>query len=64
MGTGSYSAAVAEVSVSPKGAIKLHRMVLALNCGHVINPDQIAAQMEGSVTYGLSATYYGDCAIA
>ena len=63
MGYGSYSAAVAEVSVSPKGAIKVHRMVLALNCGHAVNPDQIAAQVEGSVAYGLSATYYGECTV-
>ena len=63
MGYGSYSAAVAEVSVSPKGAIKVHRMVLALNCGHAVNPDQIAAQVEGSVAYGLSAAYYGECTV-
>jgi isoquinoline 1-oxidoreductase beta subunit len=63
MGYGSYSAAVAEVSVSPKGAVKVHRMVLALDCGHAVNPDQIAAQVEGSVAYGLSATYYGECTI-
>jgi isoquinoline 1-oxidoreductase beta subunit len=54
MGYGSYSAAVAEVSVSAKGEVKVHRMVLALNCGHAVNPDQIAAQVEGSVAYGLS----------
>ncbi|MEQ1517924.1 MAG: molybdopterin cofactor-binding domain-containing protein, partial [Usitatibacteraceae bacterium] len=63
MGYGSYSAAVAEVSVSTKGAVKVHRMVLALNCGHAVNPDQIAAQVEGSVAYGLSATYYGECSV-
>ena len=63
MGYGSYSAAVAEVSVSAKGEIKVHRMVLALNCGHAVNPDQIAAQVEGSVAYGLSATYYGECTV-
>jgi isoquinoline 1-oxidoreductase beta subunit len=49
MGYGSYSAAVAEVSVSDRGKVKVHRMVLALNCGHAVNPDQIAAQVEGSV---------------
>ena len=54
MGYGSYSAAVAEVSVSAEGKVKVHRMVLALNCGHAVNPDQIAAQVEGSVAYGLS----------
>ena len=35
-------------------------MVLALNCGIGVNPDQIAAQVEGSVAYGLSATFYGE----
>jgi isoquinoline 1-oxidoreductase subunit beta len=63
MGYGSYSAAVAEVSVSDKGEVKVHRMVLALNCGHAVNPDQIAAQVEGSVAYGLSATLYGECSV-
>jgi len=60
MGYGSYSAAVAEVSVSDKGALKVHRMVLALNCGHAVNPGQIEAQVQGSVAYGLSAALYGE----
>src|SRR5204862_1233245 len=51
MGYGSYSAAVAEVSVSDKGVVKVHRMILGLNCGHAVNPDQIAAQVQGSVVY-------------
>jgi isoquinoline 1-oxidoreductase subunit beta len=63
MGYGSYSAAVAEVSVSPQGKLKVHRMVLALDCGHAVNPDQIAAQVEGSVAYGLTATLYGECPV-
>jgi isoquinoline 1-oxidoreductase beta subunit len=63
MGYGSYSAAVAEVSVSPQGKVKVHRMVLALDCGHVVNPAQVAAQIEGSVAYGLSATLYGECTV-
>jgi isoquinoline 1-oxidoreductase subunit beta len=63
MGYGSYSAAVAEVSVSDRGKVKVHRMVLALNCGHAVNPGQIAAQVEGSVAYGLTATLYGECRI-
>jgi len=50
MGYGSYSAAVAEVSV--KGdEVKVRRLVLSTNCGHAVNPDQIAAQVEGSVSY-------------
>ncbi len=60
MGYGSYSAAVAEVSVSDKGVLKVHRMVLALNCGHAVNPGQIEAQVQGSVAYGLSAALYGE----
>ncbi|MDH5536785.1 MAG: molybdopterin-dependent oxidoreductase, partial [Betaproteobacteria bacterium] len=55
MGYGSYSAAVAEVSVSAKGEVKVHRMVLALNCGHAVNPATIAAQVEGSVAYGFDS---------
>jgi isoquinoline 1-oxidoreductase subunit beta len=63
MGYGSYSAAVAEVSVSDQGKLKVHRLVLALNCGHAVNPQQIAAQVEGSVAYGLTATLYGECPV-
>src|SRR6201747_2628168 len=63
MGYGSYSAATAEVSVSPQGKLRIHRMVLALNCGHAVNPSQIAAQVEGSVAYGLSATLSGEMPI-
>ncbi|MEI7783250.1 MAG: molybdopterin cofactor-binding domain-containing protein [Betaproteobacteria bacterium] len=51
MGYASYTAAVAEVSV--KGdEVRVLRLVLATNCGHAVNPDQIAAQVEGSVAYG------------
>jgi isoquinoline 1-oxidoreductase beta subunit len=63
MGYGSYSAAVAEVSVSSEGKLKVHRLVMALNCGHAVNPDQIAAQVEGSVAYGLTAAFYGECPV-
>ena len=63
MGYASYSAAVAEVSVNREGKLKVHRLVLALNCGHAVNPDQIAAQVEGSVAYGLTATLYGECRV-
>jgi isoquinoline 1-oxidoreductase beta subunit len=64
MGYASYSAAVAEVSVDAKGAVTVHRMVLALNCGHAVNPGQIAAQVEGSVAFGLSAVFHGEITIA
>jgi len=63
MGYGSYSAAVAEVSVSPKGELKVHRVVIGCDSGHVVNPDQVAAQIEGSVAYGLSAAIHNEITI-
>jgi len=57
MGYGSYSAATAEVSVSPSGQVKVHRMVFALNSGNQVNPSQVKAQIEGSVVMALSATF-------
>jgi isoquinoline 1-oxidoreductase subunit beta len=60
MGYGSYSAAVSEVSVSPQGKLKVHRMVLGVNSGHAVNPGQIEAQVQGSVAFGLTATMYGE----
>jgi isoquinoline 1-oxidoreductase subunit beta len=63
MGYASYSAAVAEVSVSDRGQLKVHRILLALDCRHAVNPDQIAAQVEGSVAFGLTVTLYGECRV-
>ena len=57
MGYASYSAATAEVSVSPNGEVKVHRMVFALNSGHYVNPSQVKAQIEGSVVMALSAIF-------
>jgi isoquinoline 1-oxidoreductase beta subunit len=62
-GYATYSAAVAEVSVSDDGKLKVHRVVIGANCGHAVNPDQIAAQMEGSVAFGLTAALYGEMSI-
>ena len=62
-GYGSYSAAVAEVSVSDRGKVKVHRLVFALDSGHVVNPAQVEAQVEGSVAYGLSAALYGESTV-
>jgi isoquinoline 1-oxidoreductase subunit beta len=60
MGYGSYSAAVAEAWVSPQGKLKVHRIVIAVNSGHAVNPGQLEAQVQGSVAYGLTATLYGE----
>ncbi|MFL6715151.1 MAG: molybdopterin cofactor-binding domain-containing protein, partial [Burkholderiaceae bacterium] len=63
MGFGSYVAAVAEISVSDEGALKIHRIVAATDPGHALNPQQIEAQVEGSFVYGLSAALYGECTV-
>jgi isoquinoline 1-oxidoreductase subunit beta len=63
MGFGSYVAACAEVSVSDKGELKIHRIVAATDCGYAVNPQQIEAQVEGSFVYGLSAALYGECTL-
>ncbi|MGZ5494347.1 MAG: molybdopterin cofactor-binding domain-containing protein, partial [Thermoanaerobaculia bacterium] len=59
----SYAAQVAEVSVSD-GAIKVHRIVAAIDCGQPVNPDGIAAQIEGAIAYGLTAALHGEITIA
>ena len=56
---GSYVAQAAEVSVETGGKVRVHRVVCAVDCGQVVNPDTIEAQMEGSITYGLTAALYG-----
>ncbi|MBM4258903.1 MAG: xanthine dehydrogenase family protein molybdopterin-binding subunit [Deltaproteobacteria bacterium] len=60
---GSYTAAVAEVSVSDKGELKIQRLVIGLDSGYVVNPDSVRAQVEGCVVYGLTAILYGEITI-
>jgi isoquinoline 1-oxidoreductase beta subunit len=62
-GFGSYVAAVAEVSVSRDGELRIHRIVAATDPGHVVNPQQIEAQVEGSFVYGLTAALFGECTV-
>ena len=57
---GSYVAEVAEVSVDKDGQVRVHRVVIACDCGQVVNPDTVAAQMEGGMVYGLTAALYGE----
>ena len=63
MGYGSYVAGVAEVSVSPDGILKIHKITAATNPGHVVNPAQIERQVAGSFVYGLSAALYGEITV-
>jgi len=60
MGYGSYVAGVAEVSVSPDGVLKIHKITAGTDPGHVVNPAQVERQIAGSFVYGLSAALYGE----
>jgi CO/xanthine dehydrogenase Mo-binding subunit len=52
-------AQVAEVTVSPEGFVRVQRVVCAIDCGLVINPDMVIAQMEGGIVWGLNAALKG-----
>lgn len=56
----SYVAEVAEVSRGKDGLPKVERVVCAVDCGVAINPDNIRAQMEGGIGYGLSAVLHDE----
>lgn len=60
---GSYAAEVVEVSLAPEGKPRVHRVVCAIDTGFAANPDQIRAQMEGSIVYALTAALYGEITI-
>jgi isoquinoline 1-oxidoreductase beta subunit len=59
----SYVAQVAEVSVAPDGTVRVHRVVCAVDCGPVVNPDTVEAQMQSGIVYGLTAALYGEIGI-
>lgn len=56
----SYVAEVAEISVEDDGTVKVHRVTCAVDCGTVVNPDSVAAQMEGGIVMGLTAAFKGE----
>jgi isoquinoline 1-oxidoreductase beta subunit len=57
---GTYMAQVAEVSVSKAGAVRLQRVVCAVDCGMVINPDTVRAQAESAIVFGTTAALHGE----
>lgn len=59
----THVAEVAEVSIE-HGVPRVHRVVCAVDCGQVVHPDAVAAQIEGGVIYGLSATLYDAITVA
>ncbi len=62
-GFGSYVAQVAEVSVAKDGSVRVDRVVTAIDCGQMVNPDMVAAQIEGGVVFGLTAALYDEITI-
>jgi isoquinoline 1-oxidoreductase subunit beta len=64
MGYASYCAGAAEVSVNERGKLKVHRVVIAIDSGYAVNPQQVAMQTEGSVAFGLGAMRYQECTVS
>ena len=60
---GTIIGQVAEVTVSQKGEVRVDRVVAAVDCGHVVNPGIVEAQIQSGVIYGLSAALYGEITI-
>jgi isoquinoline 1-oxidoreductase beta subunit len=56
----TYMAQVAEVEVSKDGAVHVRRVVCAVDCGNVVNPDTVRAQIEGAIIFGVTAALYGE----
>ena len=55
---------VAEVSVADTGQVRVHRVTCAIDCGTVINPGLVEAQMQGGIIFGLTAALHGEITIA
>ena len=57
---GSYLAQVAEVEVSKDGNVRVRRVTCAMDCGTVVNPDTVQAQLMSGITFGATAALYGE----
>ena len=59
----TYIAQVAEVSVSKEGDVRVQRVVCAVDCGTIVNPDTVKAQMESGIIFGITAALFGEITI-
>jgi isoquinoline 1-oxidoreductase subunit beta len=59
----TYIAEVAEVSVSKEGNVRVQRVVCAVDCGTIVNPDTVKAQMESGIIFGITAALFGEITI-
>ena len=57
---GSWLAQVAEVEVSKEGAVRVRRVVCAMDCGTVVNPNTVQAQIQSGIIFGATAALYGE----
>jgi len=57
---GSYLAQVAEVDVSKEGAVRIRRVVCVVDCGTVVNPDTVQAQIQSGIVFGATAALHGE----
>jgi isoquinoline 1-oxidoreductase beta subunit len=57
---GSYLAQVAEVEVAKDGSVRVRRVVCAMDCGTVVNPDTVQAQLQSGTNFGVTAALYGE----
>jgi isoquinoline 1-oxidoreductase beta subunit len=62
-GWGTYITYVADVTVASDGSVKVDRVVCAIDCGQVINPDMVKAQVEGGIVFGLTAALFDEITI-
>ena len=60
---GTIVGEVAEVAVDGDGGVRVERVVAAVDCGHVVNPQTAVMQIESGVIYGLTAALYGEITI-
>jgi isoquinoline 1-oxidoreductase subunit beta len=56
----TYMAQVAEVEVAKDGTVRVRRVVCAVDCGTVVNPDTVQAQIQSAVVFGITAALYGE----
>jgi isoquinoline 1-oxidoreductase beta subunit len=61
---GSICAQVVEASVSDTGAVRVHRVISAIDCGHVVNPLTVELQTQGAIVFALTAALYDEITIA
>ncbi len=56
----TYMAQVAEVEVSKDGAVRVRRVVCAVDCGTAVNPDTVRAQIQSAIVFGITAALHGE----